>query len=132
MSKKTFYWIFGILMVLSLILGICAVTLNTQTADKPLTSWTLITIFAVQPLFYLGLGGISALKLFPGIRKQAPRLLCLLSGLILTLLFIFIAGSELLGTPVTAALLQLLRQVFRVPGYFLLPGILLGLGLSET
>ena len=132
MAKKVFYWICGLIMALSLILGFVGGSLNPQQPGEPLTRWTLITIFAVRPLFYLALGAVSALKLFPKTEKPVWRWISLGFGTVLTLLLVIVSAAELLSHPVQLFLLQLLRQMFRIPGYFLIPGMLLGFGLFEN
>ena len=132
MEKKVFYWIAGSLMALSLLLSLCGSFLNPQVPGGELTLWTLAVIFVFRPVFYLALGGISAVKLFPKTESTGWRMTALVSGILLTAALIFISAAELLGHPVQIAVLQLLRQVFRVPGYFLIPGMLLGFGLFES
>ena len=131
MSKKIFYWIFSILIVLSLLLSILSFYLNPQVPDGELTLWTLTTIFVFRPVFNFSLGAVCAVMLFPRISRKTPRLLCLIAGLVLALLMAAIAGMELAGHPAASPFLQMLRQLFRAPGYFLIPGVLLGLGLFE-
>ena len=131
MAKKVFYWITGILLVISLLLGIAGYFLNPQVPGGEITLWTLVSIFLARPLFNACLGAVSAVKLLPKPRKQAWRLTCLIGGSVLLLIFAVISILEFARSPVQAAILQLLRQFFRAPGYFLIPGVLLGLGLFE-
>ena len=131
MAKKVFYWICGLAMVLSLALGFLGGSLNPQQPGQPLTQWTLFTIFAVRPLFYLALGAVSAVKLFPKGERPLWRWISLGTGILLTVLLVIVSAAELLSHPVQLFFLQLLRQMFRVPGYFLIPGMLLGFGLFK-
>ena len=131
MAKKIFYWICGITMALSFSLGLCGAYLNPQQPGAPLTMWTLSTIFVLRPLFYGALGAVSAVKLFPKPEKPFWRWISLGSGIVLTILLMVVSAAELLGHPVKPMFLQLLRQMFRTPGGFLVPGMLLGFGLFK-
>ena len=131
MTKKVYYWIWGCLMALSLILGISAQFLNTQQVNEDLTLWTIATIFAINPLFYTSLGAIATAKMFPPLNSGLWRKVCLIGGSVLILILLFIAGAELAGHPVQSLFFQIFRQLFKYPGFFLAPGIILTLGVFD-
>lgn len=131
MGKKIFYWTCGILMVLSFGFGLAAQRINPQQAGGEITTWTLAIIFLAQPIFYGCLGAVSGVKLFSGIEKEGKRKLSLWAGILLSLLFLLIGILEVSGHPVTNPYLGVIRLLFKYPVTFLLPGILLGLGLFE-
>lgn len=132
MAKKVFYWIAGGLMALSLILLTAGAFLNPQQVGAALTGWTMATVFILRPLFYETLGAICAVKLFPAVSRKPLRLLCLILGILLTAVLMGIAAAELLGHPAAYGILGLFRLLFRAPGYFLIPGGLLGFGLFAS
>ena len=129
MAKKIFYYITGSLMILALGLNIAAIYLNPQVSGGDITLWTLISVFAARPLFYTCLGAVSAVKLFSPVKNQGLRYGLLALGIGLLVLFAGISILELCGHPVTEGFFLLLRQVFRAPGNFLIPGLILGFGL---
>ena len=132
MAKKVFYWISGSLLALSLLFLTAGAFLNPQQVGYALTGWTMATVFILRPVFYEALGAICAVKLFPAVSRRPLRLFLLILGVCLTLLLFGIAAAELLGHPAVSGILGLFRLLFRAPGYFLIPGALVGFGLFAS
>lgn len=133
MNKKPYYWTCGIVMAVSFLFSfITRFQFNQRFPEEyEITLAMLLDVFAAQPLFYAGLGFLSALKLFGPMKKDRSRVTCLICGIALSLLFFGIAIASILMAPINNVVFMLLRQVFHAPGFFLVPGLLLGLGLNK-
>ena len=133
MNRKPIYWTCGVLMVLSMGLSAAAKIQFAGLSPEQyvLTIWTYLDVFCAKPVFYLCLGLVCALRLFGRIDEPKLRLLSLIGGMVLTLSFGVIAVCSILNMDFTLALFAAMRHMFKTPGMFLVPGILLGLGLKD-
>ena len=133
MNKKPLYWICGILMVLTMAFGIADNLQYSDLApeDYTITTMTLVDLFAARPIFYASLGMISALKLFNAPENDKLRLGFLIGGGLLILVLAGVAIASILGAAFANPLFAAIRQLFRVPALFLVPGILLGRGFKD-
>ena len=133
MNKKPYYWTCGIVMAASFLFSfITRYQFNQRSAaEYEITLPMLLDVFAAQPLFYAGLGFFSAMKLFGPMKKDRSRMICLICGIVLGLIFLGVAIASILLVPVNNIVYLVLRQIFQAPGFFLVPGFLLGLGLNR-
>lgn len=133
MNKKIAYWTCGSLMVLCLAFSLFnrIRSANTFPVDYTITTWMLLDVFAARPVFYGCLGFVCALRLFGYVHKGGLRIATLIIGIVMTLLFAGVAGASIALVDFNVFFFALLRQTFQSPGFFVIPGILLGLGLKN-
>ena len=131
MNKKPIYWACGIAMALSLIFSLYtrsqyAAAQQTYEITLPM----LLDVFAARPILYACLGLVSGLRLFGAIEKESLRRLSLIGGLLMVALFVGVAAASIAQVELNS-FFNMIRQLFRSPIAFLIPGILVGLGLND-
>ena len=134
MKHRTVYWICGILMTLSLGLYLTHRFYFFRLAQQTLqlSIWTFADVFLAQPLFYGSLGVIATVRLYGAPKSQRTARICLICGILLSLILGVIGVLHVFGMLPQVMVLGLILSLFKTPGFFLLPGVLLGLGLSEA
>ena len=132
MNKKPIYWATGILMALCFCFSMYSrYELNTMAPENyTITLTTLLDVFAAQPLLYMGLGLICALRLFSAIEGDGLRLAALIGSIVMIVFFAVIAALSIAQVDFTIGFFAAFRYLFKTPAFFLVPGILLGLGLK--
>ena len=133
MKKRLTYWICSVLMVLSLGLYLADrfYFFNLSAQTQSLTIWTFADVFLAQPIFYGALGVVATVKLFGAPKKEKTGKICLWCGIVLSLLLLTVGALHVFGALPQVMALGLILSLFKTPGFFLLPGVLLGLGLAE-
>ena len=132
MKHKLTYWVCGVLMVLSLGVYLADRFYFFQLAQQSyeLSVWTFADVFLAQPIFYGSLGRIATLKLYGPPKKERTAKICLVCGVILSVILGFVAILHVCGILPQITVFGLILAVFKTPGFFLLPGVLLGLGMA--
>ena len=131
MKNRTAYSIGGVVLVLSAAMQAAyqLVWLPAQAMTYQPTVWDTLTLYLARPAFWLSLGALAA----GGCRRQmAYRRTFLWLGAALTVLYSILAvlqvSGVLLAKPLWIALLWLTQN----PVVFLIPGILLGIGVHPS
>lgn len=129
MKTRTAFSICGVVLVLSAAMQAAyqLVLLPARAMTYQLTSWDTLTLYLARPAFWLSLGALAAVGCF---RQMAYRRVFLWFGAALTALYGVLAVLQTAGVslPMWSALLWLTQN----PAVFLIPGILLGIGMRPS
>ena len=133
MKQKGIVWTTLVLMVLTFLYMAADKYYFTPAAHAQytVTVWMLLDVFAARPLFYTSLGLLSGFRLFGQVKEARTRRILLICGAVLALIFLGVAIAAIAGVEFRLFLFELLRQLFQLPAVFLVPGLLLGLGLRD-
>lgn len=132
MKKKVLYGICGVLMIVSMVIGtIDRYQMGAMSQGYALTTLQYLDIFAARPLFSLCVGLFCALRLIPDPKNLVAQRIYLTLGIVLTLILAAVGIAAICQIVPEGGFWMLLYQSFRLPALFLIPGILLGLGLKN-
>ncbi|WP_312943123.1 hypothetical protein [Oscillibacter sp.] len=134
MKHKVCYCLCGIIIIISVIIGIYnwLVLAPLRTQAFIISPWELIYIYAAKPAFWLCIGIVGALALFPLQVDRRFRKVSLWFGIAMVaaycgvVVFSLMKASDLVK-PSLLILPRLLKGTFA----FLVPGILIGLGIDK-
>ena len=127
-SKKVIYWLCGLVIVMSIGLGLY-VHFELQPLQSQLykiTDLELINIFGCKPAFWLCVGIIMAITFFRIQKSHKTVNICLYLGVV-----IILAYCVMLVFYCTGSYVSQLIWISKNAGVFIIPGILIGVSFGS-